>query len=81
MQILYCVATQWKKVFFTCVKKLPLVRHLVEKELSKSLKSMEDDLAAQLGGMSYQRELPSKGWTKERIVREIEKCMALGKKY
>ncbi len=60
------------------MKKLPTVKHLVEKELSKSLKSMEDDLSAQLGDMSYLRELPDKGWSKERIVREIERCMALG---
>ncbi len=69
---------EWKKTFFKWVKKLPFVKRLVEKELDKNMKSMAEDLTAQLKGMSYQRYLPAKGWSKDRVVKEIMKCNELG---
>ena len=71
-------ATNWIQASFKFLRKLPLIRNLVQKELGKHVKGMEEDMSKQIGDMKYNRKLPEKGWNKQKIVSEIKQCMDLG---
>ena len=51
----------------------------VKDELKKTVSGMEKDLTEQIGGMKYNRTLPEHGWKKDQVLKEIGKCMQLGK--
>ena len=48
--------------------------------IDASLSKWEDDLTGQLNGMEYNRALPERGWSKDKIVGEIEAMNKLGLK-
>ena len=62
------------------VRKLPLVQGKVQEEMDKAVTDWAKDLNAQIGDLPYWSEMPKKGWSKEKVLSEIDKLMDLGRK-
>ena len=50
-----------KKQFFKYVKKLPIIRTQVAKEIDKTTKGLEEEFHKGVAGMQYVQKLPAKG--------------------
>ncbi len=72
------IGSNWYEITFRFVRKLPFIRDRVTKELDKSSKEMEEEIAKQIQGKNYINQLPRCGWSKEKILQEIDDLMDLG---
>ena len=67
---------EWRKHamerFFRLAKRVPYVRNMVDKELSKVLTKIEHDVAPPLEGITTYAALPAKGLTEDEITKHLE---------
>ena len=66
-----------KKKFFKLVKKIPWVEKKISEELEKTMSGLRRDVTAQLKGLTYHKELPRDGRTKEDILTEVQTLLGL----
>ena len=63
---------------FKWVTKLPIISARINNELDKNIKQMEHEINSQMGGKAYFTALPKFGWSKDKILNEIDSLMDLG---
>lgn len=77
---LICIKnTNWKVALFRTLRKIPFVQRKIQEELDKTVGEMEVELKEQIGGLAYHQSLPKVGWSKDQVLKEIQKNMDLGK--
>ena len=64
--------------FFRLLRKIPFVQRKIADELDKTVQGLEKEMNDQIGGMKYNSKMPAEGWTKDKVLKEIETCMNLG---
>lgn len=64
---------------FRTLRKIPFVQRKIQEELDKTVGEMEVELKEQIGGLAYHQSLPKVGWSKDQVLKEIQKNMDLGK--
>ncbi|XP_060576368.1 sphingosine-1-phosphate lyase 1-like, partial [Ruditapes philippinarum] len=68
-----------KKRFFKFVKKLPIIKDQIAKEIDKNAKGVEEGFQKGVGKMKYMHKLPDKGWTEKKIMDELDRYHSLVK--
>uniref|UniRef100_A0A1A8FH61 sphinganine-1-phosphate aldolase n=1 Tax=Nothobranchius korthausae TaxID=1143690 RepID=A0A1A8FH61_9TELE len=61
-----------KKQCFQLIRKLPFVGDSIQKQLNKALDDMSESVCTLKEGMSYTRELPSKGLSQSQVLDKIK---------
>ncbi|CAG9856583.1 unnamed protein product [Phyllotreta striolata] len=67
-----------KKTAFRLLKKIPQVRKKLEDELDSIAKGFEDDIKESTKGLTFIRELPKSGLSKEAILDTLNDNLSLG---
>lgn len=67
----------FKKCFFTLSKKIPFVKSKIKEELSKTQKSLENEILKSNKGFDYVRELPAKGLKFDEVNAQIDLYLKL----
>lgn len=73
------IVTRAKKTFFRLARKLPVVARKIEEEMGKAAASFGKNVVSLRGGRPYIDNLPSKGLSDEKIIKEVQDCLNLGK--
>ncbi|XP_052766123.1 sphingosine-1-phosphate lyase 1-like isoform X1 [Mya arenaria] len=66
-----------KKSFFKFVKNLPIVKGMIQKEVDKNAKGVQESFQNATGGMPYVVQLPKKGMSEQQIMKELDKYQAM----
>lgn len=74
-----CIKSRLKSTFFRIVKKIPMVRNKIAKEMEKTKVMLETELAEDYAGLSFIKKMPEKGLTKEKILAITKEHIDLGK--
>lgn len=72
-------ATNWKQTLFRTFRKLPFVESKIQQLQNESLKAMAGDVNVKYKGVPFNRSLPSKGLSKDRVVDNISTLLGLSK--
>lgn len=67
-----------KKAVFRVARKLPHVKNMIEKEITKMSDGMSDDLNKAIDNTPYLVKLPEKGWSTEKIIEEATRYTEFG---
>merc|ERR1712156_808441 len=70
--------TNWPAMIFRLVRKLPIVKDKIDQELDKTVSEMEEEISKQIGNRDYTKTLPLDGWSREKILNEIDDLIDLG---
>ena len=70
---IYTFKTRLCSMFFRLVRRLPGIGAKVNREVSKTLKTMEKDSFSPKLNETYRNELPKKGLTHEEVMEEVSK--------
>lgn len=62
-----------KKKLFQVIKKLPIIRTIVAKEMEKAILQIKHNTKSMMNNPKYYLHLPKEGWTKEAVLEEVEK--------
>eukprot|EP00735_Rhodelphis_limneticus_P008845 TRINITY_DN2322_c0_g1::TRINITY_DN2322_c0_g1_i1::g.20720::m.20720 TRINITY_DN2322_c0_g1::TRINITY_DN2322_c0_g1_i1::g.20720 ORF type:complete len:585 (+),score=145.22,sp/Q8CHN6/SGPL1_RAT/48.80/0.0,Pyridoxal_deC/PF00282.14/1.1e-22,Aminotran_5/PF00266.14/5.4e-11,DegT_DnrJ_EryC1/PF01041.12/3.4e-06,Aminotran_1_2/PF00155.16/4.3e-05,Beta_elim_lyase/PF01212.16/0.0018,Cys_Met_Meta_PP/PF01053.15/0.0049,SLA_LP_auto_ag/PF05889.8/0.011 TRINITY_DN2322_c0_g1_i1:49-1755(+) len=72
------IFTRLKNALFFYVKKIPLVRKLIEKEMSKTMKDIEKELLKTFPGETKYHSLPETGIPSDRLIKQIRDIAKYG---
>lgn len=67
-----------KRSFFRTMRKIPWYRAKIEEELEKALNDIEKDAFAPKKGEKHHLELPAKGLTHDKVLKEVDFLRTLG---
>ncbi|CAL1578378.1 unnamed protein product [Knipowitschia caucasica] len=66
-----------KKKFFRLIRKIPFVGNAIQSQLNKALDDMSVSLCTLKEGMSYTKQLPSKGLSQNQVLDKIKEYQTL----
>jgi sphinganine-1-phosphate aldolase len=61
------------KGVFSTIMSVPFIKAKVDKEVEKVLQKVEEDMIDRSPGITIYSELPDKGWSRDKIIGELEK--------